>query len=117
MDTLGAQERSGSRGNAREQRAKTITRMLIRRSREVGQLNIAEYAGISDSTVSRWFQENAEALGKALAFMDFKVLPSEVACLKSQAELDHLLHYARIGMASVRSSEDLLYQPGEDDPE
>lgn len=97
----------------RAERARKNTRLLLRRAKDVGQIHIADYAGVSDSTISAWLSNNVEALGKALAAMGLKVLPEEVACVRNAAELDHLIHYAQIGMASVRSSDDLLF----DDPE
>ena len=106
---------TGSDGNApkRVERAQKNTRILIRRARDVGQIHIADYAGISDTTVSTWFSKNADSMGKALAYMELKLLPTTVACVHSQEQLDHLLYWAKIGMASMKSAEDLVF----DDPE
>ena len=52
-------------------------------------------------------------MGKALAYMKLKLLPTAVACVESQEQLDHLLYWAKIGMASMTSAEDLVF----DDPE
>lgn len=49
--------------------ARKNAQAILRASRAVGQNNIAEYAGITESMASRWCSENVEALGKALAAM------------------------------------------------
>ena len=78
-------------------RARKITRILIKRAAEVGQIHIARYAGVSDSTVSAWFQKNADAMGKALAYMGFKVVPQEMKCYDPDY-IDSIFKLAKVGM-------------------
>lgn len=94
----------------RDERAQKTTQFLLRRVRAVGQTNIAEYAGTSESLVSRWFSENVETLSRALAYMDVKIVPCEMRCVKDEKTLDNLLHWAKIGMDSVKSADDLLFE-------
>lgn len=101
-------DQPGSNGIAREQRARAIEKLLLKRCIAVGQNNIAEFAGISDTTISAWYSKNVTPLARSLAFMDLKVLPASAACVESKEILDNLLYWARIGLASVRSVDDLL---------
>lgn len=95
----------------RDETARKNTTAILRNSRSVGQINIADYAGITESMASRWCSENVDALGRALAAMGLKCVPLDAKCVKDQQTLDSLLHWARIGMNSLRSAEDLFEDP------
>lgn len=90
--------------------ARKNTQAILRASRAVGQNHIAEYAGITESMASRWCSENVEALGKALAAMNLKLVPAEAKCVKDAATLDELLRWAKRGMNSLRSADDLCWE-------
>jgi len=85
------------------------TQLLLQRAREVGQRNIAKATGMSESTVSRWFSENVEALSESLSFMGLKVVPADSTCINDTAALDNIVWLAQRGAASL-SVDDLLKQ-------
>lgn len=96
----------------RDETARKNATAILRAARSVGQMNIAEYAGITESMASRWCSENVDALGKALAAMGLKLVPSAAKCVKDQATLNHLLHWAKVGMNSLRTADDLFEDEG-----
>jgi hypothetical protein len=100
-------------GAQRHATARKILNVLQKQYVACGNRNIAEYAQVSETMASRWFGENLEALARAIAYMDLKIVPSAMRCVKDQAELDMILYWAKIGMNSVRSADDLLF----DEPE
>jgi|GEM_PF-4841274 len=99
------------KGMQRDETARKNTTAILKAARSVGQMNIAEYAGVTESMASRWCAENVDALGKAIAAMGYKLVPIHAKCVKDQQTLDSLLHWARIGMNSLRSAEDLFEDP------
>lgn len=104
---------AGGDGISRDQQARKNTSTLLRRARAVGHVNIAAYAGVTDTLVSRWFSENADAMGKALALMGLKCVSVDKRCFDPD-EIDALVTMARKRMDRVRSADDLDF---EDDAE
>jgi len=103
---------AGGGGLSRDQHAQRNTTALVRRARDVGLVNIAAYAGVSDSLVSRWFSENADAMGKALALMGLKCVSVEKQCY-DRDEINAIVTLARKRMGDVRSADDLIFDDAE----
>ena len=107
-DTDPQREAAGCDGITRDLQARKNTTALVRRAREVGQVNIAAYAGVSDSLVNRWFAENADAMGRALAFMGLKCVSVRKQCYDPD-EVEAIFRLAQRRMNSMRSAEDLNF--------
>lgn len=95
----------GNRRNPLE-RGRKNARILGRHIEQAGCVPTADFAGISKSTVSAWFSENRDAMGRALAFMGLKVVPVDKRCYDA-AEIEALLALARKQFARMKSADDL----------
>lgn len=61
-------------------RAREIESLILRRLSSVGQRQVAEAVGISESTVSRWKEGEIERWSKVLALLGLQVVPDEARC-------------------------------------
>jgi len=97
-----------SLGTARSplERARKNARILGKHIEQAGCVPTAEFAGIGKSTVSSWFSEHRDAMGKALAFMGLKVVPVDKQCF-DPAEVEALRAMAMKYMARMKSADDL----------
>jgi len=89
-------------------RARKNARILGRHVAEVGIIETANFAGIGKSTIAAWFNENRDAMGRALAYMGLKVVPANMRCY-DPAEIEAILTLARQSVARMRSADDLTF--------
>lgn len=111
VDLSGASEEAGQRRNPLE-RARKNARIIGRHIDDAGLQPVADFAGISKSTVGAWFNENRDAMGKALAFMGLKVVPVTMKCY-DPAEIEAILTLARNSVNRMRSADDLNFEDAE----
>ena len=79
VDSPQAREAAGM-----DERARKNTQVILQAMQDNTQGLVAKFAGVSDSTISRWFAEGVDALGKALAFIGLKIVPSEYQCVSPE---------------------------------
>lgn len=93
--------------NAKARKAVQIVRGKLA---EVGQSAVASACNVDVATVSRWISEGRfDQFCVAIEAAGLKIVPQEAKCVKNQDELDHLMWWARKGMDSVKSSDDLVW--------
>ena len=76
-------------------RARDIEALMLKQLLSVGQKNIAQSIGLSESTISRWKEGEIERWCKVIALLDLKLVPFSAQChparyiqaLKTLAEL------------------------------
>lgn len=76
-------------------RAREIEALVLKRLLSVGQKNLADALGLSESTISRWKDGDIERWCKVIALLELKLVPSNAEChppgyiqaLKTLAEL------------------------------
>lgn len=107
----GMWESAGMNGNAIE-RARKNSRVLGQRVEACGIETVAAATGIGKSTVAAWFNQNRDALGRALAAMGLKVVPVSVQCYDPK-QIEALLTMAQSAMARMRSADDLNFEEHE----
>lgn len=61
-------------------RAREIESLILRRLSSVGQRQVAEAIGLSESTVSRWKEGEIERWSKVLVLLGLQVVPDDVKC-------------------------------------
>lgn len=100
-------------GGARERKAQRMESLIRTRVGSVGQAEIARQTCKDESKISRLMNGDLTLITHLLALSGLKVLPDEAACVESKEKLNHLLYWAKIGMDSVKSAEDLLFGENE----
>ena len=87
---------------------------LRRALAERGQATVAEACHVDVATVSRWLSDGRlDQFCEAIEALGLKLLPSEMKCVKSSEELEHLIWWARRGMETVKRAEDLTFEEPE----
>lgn len=107
MDLSGSSEPIGQRTTPLE-RARKNARIIGKHIDDAGLQPTADFAGISKSTVGAWFNENRDAMGKALAFLGLKVVPATMKCYDPE-EVGAIFALARARMRDMRSADDLHF--------
>ena len=79
-----------------------IQTAILARMAEVGQARVAEAAGVSDATVSRWKDGALEQAARILAALGLKVVPVE-AQVQDPAYMASLEHLASMALAAKRA--------------
>lgn len=90
-------------------RARKMEALIRQRVMSVGQAEIARRTCKDESKISRLMNGDLQLVTEMLEIAGLKVLPGTAACVESVDKLNHLLYWARIGMDSVKSGEDLLW--------
>lgn len=105
IDLSGAPEPIVQRGNPLE-RARKNARILGKHIEAAGLEQTAAFAGIGKSTVGAWFNENRDAMGKALAFIGLKVVPVDMRCYDPE-QIEAIFTLAKTSVRRMRSADDL----------
>jgi hypothetical protein len=83
-------------------RVHEIQTAILGRMAEVGQARVAEAAGVSDATVSRWKDGALEQAARILAALGLKVVPQE-AQVQDPAYMASLEHLASMALAAQKA--------------
>ncbi len=83
-------------------RAHEIQTAILGRMAEVGQSHVAEVAGVSDATVSRWKDGALEQAARILAALGLKLVPQD-AQVQEPAYMASLEHLASMALAAKRA--------------
>ncbi len=94
-------------------RASKNEQAILKRLASVGQNTLAARLSIDESTISKW-KETGRFLqiAQLLSELGLKAVPQEFKCI-DPVELDHVMYWARRGMQSIKSADDLCF---DDDP-
>lgn len=93
-------------------RARKNEALILQRLASEGQAPVAEALEVSESTVSRFKDGDIARFARLLAVLGLKATPQEYKCYKPEY-IEWLLQGARIGVGSLRSSNDLLDEEAE----
>ena len=107
IDLSGAPEPTVQRWNPLE-RARKNARILGKHIEAAGIEPTAAFAGIGKSTVGAWFNENRDAMGKALAFVGLKVVPVDMRCYDPE-QIEAIFTLAKTSVRRMRSADDLNF--------
>lgn len=75
----------------------------------VGQAKLAEGLSVSEATVSRWKEKDAEQCARTLALMGLKVVPESMRCFDQQ-QIGAILTLAKQHMAQIENTEQLAWE-------
>lgn len=91
------------------ERARKISTLIFHRLSSVGQATLAERAGASEPTVSRWKSEQVEQCAKFLAHLGLKVVPEEMRCF-DPAKIGAILQLAKAHLSEIEGTEQLEWE-------
>lgn len=94
-------------------RARKNSAAILRGLARVGQSTVSKALGVSESTVSRWKDEEIERIGRMLAACGLKAVSTEMRCYPPE-EVNALFVLARGRLDGIASRGQLQF---EDDPE
>lgn len=85
------------------EKARKIESLLLQALANVGQKQVAEACGISESTVSRWKDGDLARTAASLVAMGLKVVPEDAETIRAE-DLQALLHGHREWANSITST-------------
>lgn len=77
--------------------ARKMLALIFQRLTSAGGSHVAEALGVSEATISRMKNEQADPFTAFLAVLKLKVVPAEHQCYPAEY-IEHLRYFARVGM-------------------
>ena len=92
-----------------DERARKNFAVVMQRLASVGMRDAAEYAGIDESTVSRWKEKTINQFSRMLAKLGLKIVPVEMRCYNPK-DIEAVFHQAQCWMNHINSADRLVYE-------
>ena len=92
-----------------DERSRKNLTLILQSLASIGQARLAEGMRVSEATISRWKEAQAEQCAHALALMGLKVVPTTVRCFDPN-QIGAILTLAKERMAQIENTEHLTWE-------
>ena len=94
---------------ARSERSRKLESTVLQALASKGQARVAEFAGVSESKVSRFKSEQLAEICDYLAALDLKIVPVSMHCYRPES-IAALMQLAKERMEQLDTPEQLAWQ-------